>query len=87
MAGDPLCSLDRSAGGGADRMPRLRAHGRQVIELGVDGMDPEFVEEHWSDLPNAARMRDGGGFRRLGTTMPPQSPVAWSTFITGLDPA
>jgi len=32
-------------------------------------------------------LRGQGGFRRLGTTMPPQSPVAWSTFITGLDPA
>jgi predicted AlkP superfamily phosphohydrolase/phosphomutase len=50
-------------------------------------MDPGFLERHWSDLPNAARLRDQGGFRRLGTTMPPQSPVAWSTFITGLDPA
>ena len=63
------------------------AHGRQVIVLGVDGMDPGFLERHWSDLPNVARLRGQGGFRRLGTTMPPQSPVAWSTFITGLDPA
>jgi len=62
------------------------AHGRQAIVLGVDGMDPGFVERHWSDLPNLARLRDEGGFRRLATTMPPQSPVAWSTFITGLDP-
>jgi predicted AlkP superfamily phosphohydrolase/phosphomutase len=63
------------------------AHGRQVIVLGVDGMDPAFLERHWSDLPNVARLRDRGGFHRLATTMPPQSPVAWSTFITGLDPA
>jgi predicted AlkP superfamily phosphohydrolase/phosphomutase len=63
------------------------AHGRQVIVLGVDGMDPGFLERHWSELPNVARLREQGGFRRLGTTMPPQSPVAWSTFITGLDPA
>ena len=63
------------------------AHGTQVIVLGVDGMDPGFLERHWSDLPNLARLRDQGGFRRLGTTTPPQSPVAWSTFITGLDPA
>ena len=62
------------------------AHGRQVIVLGVDGMDPGFLERHWSDLPNVARLREQGGFRRLGTTMPPQSPVAWSTFITGLEP-
>jgi predicted AlkP superfamily phosphohydrolase/phosphomutase len=66
---------------------RSGAHGRQVIVLGVDGMDPGFLERHWSDLPNLASLRDQGGFRRLATTMPPQSPVAWSTFITGLDPA
>jgi predicted AlkP superfamily phosphohydrolase/phosphomutase len=65
---------------------RSSAHGRQVIVIGVDGMDPEFVERHWADLPNLARLRDRGSFARLATTTPPQSPVAWSTFITGLDP-
>lgn len=63
------------------------AHGKRVIVLGVDGMDPGFVEEHWSQLPNLARLRDLGGLTRLATTTPPQSPVAWSTFITGWDPA
>jgi len=62
------------------------APGKRVIVLGVDGMDPGFLERHWQDLPNAARLRHTGGFRRLRTTMPPQSPVAWSTFITGTDP-
>ena len=55
--------------------------------LGVDGMDPGFVEHHWHDLPNLSRLRAEGTFQKLGTTTPPQSPVAWSTFITGLDPA
>jgi predicted AlkP superfamily phosphohydrolase/phosphomutase len=66
--------------------PRSRANGKQVIVLGVDGMDPGFVERHWADLPNLARMRGQGSFSRLATTTPPQSPTAWSTFITGLDP-
>ncbi len=66
---------------------RSEAHGKKVIVLGVDGMDPGFLERHWNELPNVARLRDTGGFRRLRTTTPPQSPVAWSTFITGLDPA
>lgn len=65
---------------------RSEARGKKVIVLGVDGMDPEFLERHWKELPNVARLRDTGGFRRLKTTTPPQSPVAWSTFITGLDP-
>ncbi len=62
------------------------AHGKRVIVLGVDGMDPGFLDRHWKELPNVAHLRDTGGFRRLRTTTPPQSPVAWSTFITGLDP-
>ena len=35
--------------------------------------------------PRAAR-RARAAFAPLGTSMPPQSPVAWSYFITGLDP-
>ena len=66
---------------------RSEARGKKVIVLGVDGMDPVFLERHWNELPNVSRLRDSGGFRRLGTTTPPQSPVAWSTFITGLDPS
>jgi predicted AlkP superfamily phosphohydrolase/phosphomutase len=58
----------------------------KVIVLGIDGMDPGFVERHWDALPNLARLRRRGSFSRLATTMPPQSPVAWSTFITGLEP-
>ncbi len=50
-------------------------------------MDPGFVERHWSVLPHLRALRDQGSFYRLQTTTPPQSPVAWSSFITGLDPA
>jgi len=66
---------------------RSETDGKKVIVLGVDGMDPAFLERHWNELPNVRHLRDSGGFRRLGTTTPPQSPVAWSTFITGLDPS
>ena len=58
----------------------------RLIVLGVDGMDPGFIERHWDSLPNLAALRKQGDFHRLGTTIPPQSPVAWSTFITGMDP-
>ena len=59
----------------------------KVIVFGVDGMDPAFVERHWADLPALNQLRQEGTFSRLATTDPPQSPVAWSSFITGLDPA
>ena len=63
-----------------------QAASKKVIVLGIDGMDPGFLERHWPALPNLDRLRRQGDFRRLGTTIPPQSPVAWSTFITGRDP-
>lgn len=62
-------------------------HVRRMVVLGIDGMDPGFVERHWDALPNLAKLRKEGRFTRLATTTPPQSPVAWSTFITGLEPA
>lgn len=49
-------------------------------------MDPGFVERHIEDLPNLRKLRDRAGLTRLATTMPPQSPVAWATFLTGSDP-
>lgn len=58
----------------------------RMIVLGVDGMDPGFVEQHWDVLPNLDKLRQEGGFSRLATTTPPQSPVAWSAVITGMDP-
>jgi predicted AlkP superfamily phosphohydrolase/phosphomutase len=68
---------------GCARVPAVE---RRLIVLGVDGMDPGFLERHWDALPHLAALRQQGGFRRLATTIPPQSPVAWSTFITGMDP-
>lgn len=58
-----------------------------VIVLGIDGMDPKFVSQHLADLPNVRALMQHGEFKTLQTTMPPQSPVAWSTFSTGLDPS
>ena len=36
-------------------------------------------------LPTLARLAAEGHGQPLGTSLPPQSPVAWSDFITGLD--
>lgn len=59
---------------------------KRIIVLGIDAMDAGFLERHWDSLPNLDRLRRSGDFRRMATTIPPQSPVAWSTFITGMDP-
>lgn len=64
------------------------AVGRRVIVLGFDGLDHELTRQmiDIGRLPGLARLAGTGGFSALGTSIPPQSPVAWSSFITGLDP-
>ena len=37
-------------------------------------------------LPHLAALREQGCFKPLGTTLPPISPVAWSSFQTGVNP-
>jgi len=58
-----------------------------VIVLGFDGLDPRLCEKLMDagQMPNLDAMRKKGGYRPLGTSIPPQSPVAWSNFITGAD--
>ena len=65
-----------------------RAAGPRVIVLGFDGLDYALTRDLMAQgrMPNFKRLADRGSFAPLGTTIPPQSPVAWSTFITGLDP-
>jgi hypothetical protein len=62
---------------------RSIAAGKSVLVLGVDGMGPNFLERHWDVLPNLDGLRREGEFKRLKASMPPRSPVRWSTFITG----
>jgi len=66
-----------------------RAHVRKLIFIGFDGLDPRLTERLMAEgkLPHLARLRQSGGYRRLRTTYPVLSPVAWSTFATGVNPA
>lgn len=70
-------------------VPASRASAaKRVVVLGVDGLDPvllrHFIDE--GKLPNFQKMIASGDFKPLQTSMPPLSPIAWSTFITGMDP-
>jgi predicted AlkP superfamily phosphohydrolase/phosphomutase len=64
------------------------ATNKKVLILGFDGMDPHFTNVWMSEgkLPAFKRLIGQGGFRRLGTSIPPQSPVAWSNFVAGTNP-
>jgi predicted AlkP superfamily phosphohydrolase/phosphomutase len=65
-----------------------RAKVKKLIFLGLDGFDPAIAERLMREgkLPNLVRLKEQGGYRRLRTTYPPLSPVAWSTFATGVNP-
>jgi len=64
------------------------AAARKVIVIGLDGLEPKIVESMLAEgeLPHLARLRASGGYSRCRTTFPAQTPVAWSTFATGVNP-
>ena len=62
--------------------------GTKVLVLGFDGMDPILLDEFRAQglMPNFDKFIEAGGqLTPFGTSTPPQSPVAWSNFITGRD--
>ena len=74
--------------------PLLRKRGRRrtgirrVVIVGLDGFDPGRCRRLMSlgRLPNLKGLETRGTFRPLQSTCPPMSPVAWSTFATGVNP-
>ena len=69
------------------RRPLKPKAGRLVI-LGLDGLSPSLVEKMWEkgELPNLKSLSISGSFSHLKTTTPGVSPVAWSSFQTGVNP-
>ena len=63
------------------------AESKKLIILGIDGMDPQLLRRFMAEgkMPNFSRLASEGSFRELGTSIPPQSPVAWSNLITGMN--
>jgi len=60
----------------------------KVIVIGLDsatfGLIKPFVKDGW--LPNLNRVINEGVARVLKSTIPPISPPAWTTFLTGTNP-
>ena len=59
----------------------------KVFIFGFDGMEPTIVEEEMAAgrMPNFSKLAAAGGYSLLGTSLPPESPVAWANFNTGAD--
>ncbi len=61
---------------------------KRLIFVGFDGQDAAITEAMMARdlLPNFSKLADLGGYRRLRTTYPSITPVAWSSFTTGTNP-
>ena len=85
------CGSKNASKIGSEAGAEKKAAAGRMIVLGFDGVDPRWLER-WANegkLPNLKKLMDangGRGYRHLGSTNPPQSPVAWATFSTGTLP-
>ena len=61
----------------------------KVLVLGLDGADYDLVCTLLGQgrLPTIARLAGQGSFGPLRSTIPAVTPTAWSSFLTGLNPA
>lgn len=62
--------------------------GKKVLLVGIDAFDPNIVDRLIAEgkLPNFQRVKVMGSYSRLETTVPPESPVAWTAIATGSNP-
>ncbi len=69
------------------REPVDAGHPKLVI-LGFDGLDPDLVQEYMKagQMPAFSRLIQSGGVYPLETTVSPESPTAWASFATGVNP-
>jgi len=61
---------------------------KRAIFIGFDGQDARITERMMAEgkLPNYSKLAERGCYRRLRTTFPSITPVAWSSFTTGTNP-
>ncbi len=73
----------------ARRIRRPKPLINRLIIVGLDGQDPTLTDRFMKQgkLPNFKQLAATGGYKRLRSTFPSVSPVAWSSFSTGTNPA
>ena len=66
----------------------VRPSERKVVIVGLDGATLDLIQP-WAAagvMPTFKRLMDRGAFGKLRSTIPPITPTAWSSFITGMNP-
>lgn len=69
-------------------MNTLKEKKRRVFVVGLDGATFDIIIPmiEKGKLPNLAKMMKSGTYGELTSTIPPNSSVAWSSFMTGKNP-
>jgi len=69
------------------RRGKTRPKVKRMVVVGLDGFDPGLAKEFAAQglMPNFDKLAKEGCFHSLATAYPSISPVAWSTFATGVD--
>lgn len=60
---------------------------KRMIVVGLDGFDPGLAQKYMDEgrMPNFKKLAEKGCFSPLQTACPSISPVAWSSYATGVD--
>lgn len=66
---------------------RIKGRIKRMVIIGFDGMDPQLVRRFMDEgrMPNMLALAAEGHFGPLKSSYPSMSPVAWSSFSTGVD--
>jgi hypothetical protein len=80
-----------STPGAAQTLKALRARHGRLVMLGFDGVDPRWLDRYIGEgklpvLGKLTKAHEGRAYKRLRSSNPPQSPVAWTSFATGTHP-
>ena len=88
LAGLPAGGASTASGAQSAPQPAPPPPEERVVVLGFDGADPDEIADLIAagELPHLARLAEEGTFGPLETTLPSESPVAWATFATGMNP-
>ena len=60
----------------------------KILVIGIDSASFDLIDP-WlksGELPNIAKLLENGAYGKLASVMPPMSPPAWTTFVTGKNP-
>lgn len=59
---------------------------KKVVIIGLDGFNPDLVYDWKDELPNIAELMNRGVYGRIESTVPPTTPAAWTSLLSGKNP-